>query len=147
MIPDSVPFEGLFAEVSLEANEDSAADNFKTTNPVLKDAVKDESKFGQLYEVSSSRCEPDVLGYHISSYQRVPKWRSYWLRRRYGGGSRVRQGWENPSRAPFRRSDFGNTARRFVPDSEMIGKQGSGDLTDSYSVVCLESGFALCLTF
>jgi hypothetical protein len=56
LIPDSVPFEGLFAEVSLEANEDSAADNFKTTNPVLKDAVKDESKFGQIYEVSSSRC-------------------------------------------------------------------------------------------
>jgi len=51
LIPESVPFEGLFAEVSLEKNEESGTDNFKTTNPILKDAVKDETKFGQLYEV------------------------------------------------------------------------------------------------
>jgi len=55
LIPYSVPFEGIFEETSLESNEKSVTDNFKTTNPILEEAIKDKTKFGQLYEVYSPR--------------------------------------------------------------------------------------------
>ena len=65
LIPNSVPFEGGFAEISL-SDEDSKRDNFKTTNELLKEVVTDKSKFCELYRVSISFYEIH-LGHYISS--------------------------------------------------------------------------------
>jgi trafficking protein particle complex subunit 10 len=51
LIPPTVPFESSFEEVPLDADA-TMVDSFKTTNPILSEAVKDESKFRELYEVS-----------------------------------------------------------------------------------------------
>jgi len=52
LIPKSVPFEGVFSDVSLESDETSSTGDFKTTNPVLQQVIKDPTKFAQLYEVT-----------------------------------------------------------------------------------------------
>jgi len=70
LIPKSVPFEGVFSDVSLDSTEAQTADNFKTTNPVLKDAIENEDKFCELYEVCNNFAYVDVE-YHVSSTRRI----------------------------------------------------------------------------
>lgn len=50
LIPENVPFEGLFTEVSLDAPEARHNSDFKTTNPVLKEVIETGDKFLKLYE-------------------------------------------------------------------------------------------------
>jgi hypothetical protein len=50
LIPESVPFEGLFTEMSLDLPEERSINDFKTTNPILKEVIHDGDKFCKLYE-------------------------------------------------------------------------------------------------
>jgi hypothetical protein len=50
LIPESVPFEGLFTDVSLDPADAKSESNFKTTNTILKEVIEDKDKFGKLYE-------------------------------------------------------------------------------------------------
>lgn len=66
LIPETVPFEGTFSEVSLDDEETPSVDDFKTTNEVLKQIISDETKFCDLYKVFPLPAESNA-GYHIAS--------------------------------------------------------------------------------
>jgi hypothetical protein len=50
LIPETVPFEGLFTEVSLHSQEANSTTDFKTTNSVLIEVIEAGDKFCKLYE-------------------------------------------------------------------------------------------------
>jgi len=69
LIPKTVPFEGSFSKISL-GEERPTTDNFKTTNPVLKEVIADENKFCDLYRVfmTSSRL---ITGHNLASTRKL----------------------------------------------------------------------------